>query len=100
MTVADATASFTIFQNCKFDLYKLLLGVFVFFNENKVINDNITWITKKEMLLFLNEQEYRFNHRNIGKTVMDKVKKYKQRLFPISHRQIGYIMIISATHFS
>ena len=26
-------------------------------------------------MLFLNEQEYRFNHRNMGKTIMDKIKK-------------------------
>jgi len=33
-------------------------------------------ITRREMPLFLNEQEYRFNHRKMGKTVMDKIKKY------------------------
>lgn len=27
-----------IFQSCKFDLYKLLLGIFLFFNENKGIS--------------------------------------------------------------
>ncbi len=55
------------------------------------IKNNITGIyhgiTKREMPLFLNEQEYRFNHRNMGKTVMDKIKKYLQKSFPISHRQ-------------
>ena len=68
------------------------------------IKNNITGIyhgiTKREMPLFLNEQEYRFNHRNMGKTVLDKVKKYLQRSFPISHRQIVYILNISAPHFS
>ena len=59
-------------------------------------------ITKREMPLFLNEQENRFNHRNMGKTVMDKIKKYLQKSFPISisHRQIVYILNISALHFS
>ena len=57
-------------------------------------------ITKREMPLFLNEQENRFNHRNMGKTVMDKTKKYLQKSFPISHRQIVYILNISALHFS
>lgn len=28
----------TIFQSCKLDLYKLLLGIFLFFNENKGIS--------------------------------------------------------------
>lgn len=57
-------------------------------------------ITKREMPLFLNEQENRFNHRNMGKTVMDKIKKYLQKSFPISHRQIVYILNISAPFFS
>ena len=68
------------------------------------IKNNITGIyhgiTKREMPLFLNEQEYRFNHRKMGKTIMDKIKKYLQRSFPISHRQIVYILNISASHFS
>ena len=57
-------------------------------------------ITKREMPLFLNEQEYRVNHRNMGKTVMDKIKKYLQKSFTISHRQIVYILNISAPYFS
>lgn len=57
-------------------------------------------ITKREMPLFLNEKENRFNHRNVGKTVMDKIKKYLQKSFPISHRLIVYILNISAPHFS
>lgn len=57
-------------------------------------------ITKRELPLFLNEQENRFNHRNVGKTVMDKIKKYLQKSFPISHRLIVYILNISAPHFS
>ncbi len=68
------------------------------------IKNNITGIyhgiTKREMPLFLNEQEYRFTHRSMGKTVMDKVKKYLQRSFPISHRQIVCILNISVLHFS
>ena len=86
--------SSTIFQSCKLDLYKLLLQK----NHRLLwlniiignIKNNITGIyhgiTKREMPLFLNEQEYRFNHRKIGKTVMDKIKEYLQRSFPISHR--------------
>ena len=68
------------------------------------IKNNITGIyhgiTKREMPLFPNEQEYRFNHRKIGKTIMDKIKKYLQKSFTISHRQIVYILNISALHFS
>ncbi len=57
-------------------------------------------ITKREMPLFLNEQENRFNHRNMGKTVMDKIKKFLQKSFPISHGQIVYILNIFAPFFS
>ena len=57
-------------------------------------------ITKREMPLFLNEQEYTFNHRKIGKTVMDKIKEYLQRSFPISHRQIVYILSVFASDSS
>ena len=68
------------------------------------IKNNITGIyhgtTKREMLLFLNEQEYRFNHRKMGNTIMDKIKKYLQKSFPINHRQIVYILSISAPHIS
>ena len=52
------------------------------------------------MPLFLNEQEYRFNHRKIGKTVMDKIKEYLQRSFPISHRPIVYILSVFASDSS
>ena len=59
------------------------------------IKNNITGIyhgiTKREMPLFLNEQEYRFNYRKMGMTAMDKIKEYPQKSFPISHRQIVYI---------
>ena len=68
------------------------------------IKNNITGIyhgiTKREMPLFLNEQEYRFNHRKIGKTIMDKIKKYLQKSFPISHRQIVYILSVFASDSS
>ena len=44
------------------------------------IKNNITGIynviTKRETPLFLNEQEYRFNHKKMGKIVIDKIKKY------------------------
>ena len=68
------------------------------------IKSSITGIyhgmTKRETPLFLNGQENRFNHRNMGKTVMDKIKKYLQKSFTINHRQIVYILNISALHFS
>lgn len=68
------------------------------------IKNNITGIyhgvTKREMPLFMNEQEYRFNHRYTGKYMMDKVKEYLQRSFPITHKQIVYILNISTPYFA
>lgn len=68
------------------------------------IKNNITGIyhriTKREKPLFINEQEFRFNHRNTGNQMMNKVKKYLQESFPISHRQIVYILNISLPYFS
>lgn len=43
---------------------------------NRNIKNNITWIyhgiIKREKPLFLNEQDYRFNHRNMGKLLWIK----------------------------
>lgn len=68
------------------------------------IKNNITGIyhgvTKRDMPLFMNEQEYRFNHRTTGDNMMNKVKEYMQRSFPISHRQIVYILNVSLPYFS
>ncbi len=48
----------------------------------------------------MNEQEYRFNHRYTGNSMMNKVKEYLQKSFSISHRQIVYILNISVSYFS
>ena len=52
MTVADPTTSFTAFRYY-FQSYKLLLGTFLFFNEDKRINDNITGILSWLFLLHI-----------------------------------------------
>lgn len=68
------------------------------------LKNNITGIyhgiTKREMPLFLNEQEYRFNHRYMGTDMMNKIKQYLAASFPISHRKIVYILNISEPYFS
>ena len=50
------------------------------------IKNNITGIyhgvTKRDLRLFLKEQEWRFNHRNTGKNFMSKIQKYISK----SHR--------------
>ena len=52
MTVADPTTSFTAF-GYYFQSYKLLLGTFLFFDEDKRINDNITGILSWLFLLHI-----------------------------------------------
>ena len=67
------------------------------------IKNNITGIyhgvAKRDMPLFVNEQEYRFNHRYTGNNMLNKVKEYLRKLFPIDHRQIVYILNISSNYF-
>ena len=43
---------------------------------------------KIDLPLFFGEQEYRFNHRNTGKQMMDKVAKYIFKSHPMTRRQI------------
>lgn len=56
------------------------------------VKNNITGIyhgiEKRSMPLYMNEQEYRFNHRNMGKTILEKVKKYLIRSYPVTRRQL------------
>ena len=43
---------------------------------------------KINLPLFFGEQEYRFNHRNTGKQMMDKVAKYISKSYPMTRKQI------------
>ena len=43
---------------------------------------------KIDLPLFFGEQEYRFNHRNTGQQMMDKVAEYISKSHPITRRQI------------
>ncbi len=43
---------------------------------------------KIDLPLFFGEQEYRFNHRNTGKQMMDKVAKYISKSHPMTRKQI------------
>lgn len=38
--------------------------------------------------IYHGEQEYRFNHRNTGKQMMDKVAKYISKSYPMTRKQI------------
>ena len=45
-------------------------------------------VRKTDLPLFFGEQEYRFNHRNTGKQIMDKVAKYISKSHPMTRKQI------------
>ena len=36
-------------------------------------------VSKRSLPLFMNEQEWRYNHRRIGKRVLEKAQKYLQK---------------------
>lgn len=67
--------------------------------DKKQFNQYILWCNE-EILLFLNEQEHHFNHRYTGKYMIDKVKLYMQKSFPISYKQIVYILNVSTSYFA
>lgn len=68
------------------------------------IKNNITGIyngvTKGSLPLFLHEQEWRFNHRNTGKSIMEKVSKYITKSFPINMEKLSQILDLSKSYFS
>ena len=43
---------------------------------------------KIDLTLFFGKQEYRFNHRNIGKQMINKIAKYISKFHPMTRRQI------------
>lgn len=45
-------------------------------------------VSKRDLPLFLSEQEYRFNHRNEGMTLMDKVAEYLSISKPFTKKDI------------
>ena len=46
-------------------------------------------VAKRDLPLFLTEQEYRFNHRFSGETILEKVQKYINQSRPASRRSIS-----------
>ena len=52
------------------------------------INHLYRLVKKRDLPLFLSEQEWRINHRYSGKRMMDKVKKYISMSTPVTFKQI------------
>ncbi len=57
-------------------------------------------VQKRELPLFLNEQEWRYNHRFSGKTIMEKVKRYISRSTPVTKKQISMVLDLSEPYFA
>jgi len=68
------------------------------------IKNNITGIyhgvAKRDLPLFLNEQEWRFNHRNTGYHIMEKVRKYLFNSYPCPRRAIVTVLNLSESYFN
>jgi len=57
-------------------------------------------VSKREMPLFLQEQAYRFNHRNTGSVIMKKVSGYITRSYPCTRKTISYVLGTALPFFS
>ena len=57
-------------------------------------------IAKRDLPLFLNEQQWRFNHRNSGNTIMDKVSRYILKSTPCPRKSIISALNLAEPHFN
>lgn len=57
-------------------------------------------VEKRDLPLFLNEQEWRFNHRNIGNEVMKKIQKYLFHSSPMTKQQIITVLNLAEPYFT
>ena len=57
-------------------------------------------VTKRDLPLFLNEQEWRFNHRYTGPNILNKIKKYILNSRPCPKKAIITVLNLSESYFS
>ena len=57
-------------------------------------------VQKRDLPLFLNEQEWRYNHRSSGNKIMDKVKRYIRESTPVTKKQISNVLDLSEPYFA
>ena len=57
-------------------------------------------LPKRSLPLFVQEQEWRFNHRQTGKEIINKVLRYILDSSPITDKVYSYILDISESSFS
>ena len=68
------------------------------------IKNNITGtyhcVTKRDVPLFLNEQEWRFNHRNTGNNFMSKIQKYILKSHPCPKKTISTVLNLAKPYYA
>lgn len=57
-------------------------------------------VNKRALPLFLQEQEWRFNHRYTGQHIMEKISKYISISFPVPGKKLGEILDLVKPYFS
>lgn len=57
-------------------------------------------VSKRDLPLFLNEQQWRFNHRSSGGTILDKISKYFLESSPMPKKSIITVLNISEPYFN
>lgn len=57
-------------------------------------------VDKRNLPLFLNEQQWRINHRNSGKTILDKIANYIQISTPHSRKSIITTLNLAEPYFT
>ena len=60
--------------------------------QQQLVKNNIPGIhhgvSKRNLPLFLKKREYRFNHRNVGLGMLDKIQQYLTKSAPMKKRTI------------
>lgn len=64
------------------------------------INGIYHGVSRRDLPLFLKEQEYRMNHRYTGEAMLDKVQQYLYHSFPIPRRAIVRALNIAERFFT
>ena len=57
-------------------------------------------VTKRDLPLFLKEQEWRFNHRCSGDTILEKIQKYILKSSPMPRKSIVTVLNLSVPYFT
>ncbi|MBR4445476.1 MAG: hypothetical protein IKS37_06255, partial [Solobacterium sp.] len=57
-------------------------------------------VSKRDLPLFLAEQEYRFNHRFTGQEIMNKIRGYLSSSYPCPKRSIISALNTAVSRFA